>query len=115
MNTPVPWSARLALIVVALLLLASLIEQTGLTPADHGLGGLFGLARGVLLVLILVILAGHTDLPKEPWWEQAKLAERQRQAEEQVAQDPFVLSLIQDFDGSVKAGSIKATPLVRAA
>ena len=57
------------------MLLASLIEQTGLTPADHGLGGLFGLARGVLLVLILVILAGHTDLPKEPWWEQAKLAE----------------------------------------
>lgn len=47
--------------------------------------------------------------------EQAKLAERQRQAEEQVTQDPFVLSLIQDFDARVKAGSVKATPLVRAA
>ena len=47
--------------------------------------------------------------------EQAKLAERQRQAEELVTQDPFVLSLIQDFDARVKAGSVKATPLVRAA
>jgi len=65
----------LLLIGLLNMLLATLIEQTGLTPADHGLGGLFGLARGVLLVLILVILAGHTELPKEPWWEQAKLAD----------------------------------------
>ncbi|MGE8547301.1 MAG: DNA polymerase III subunit gamma/tau [Alcaligenes sp.] len=47
--------------------------------------------------------------------EQAKLAERQRQAEEQVAQDPFVLTLIRDFGASVKEGSVKAAPLVRAA
>lgn len=47
--------------------------------------------------------------------EQAKLAERQRQAEEQVTQDPFVLTLIRDFGASVKEGSVKAAPLVRAA
>lgn len=63
----------------------------------------------------LVIEYGDTGDATAHAVEQAKLAERQRQAEEQVAQDPFVLSLIQDFDGSVKAGSIKATPLVRAA
>ncbi|OSZ42499.1 DNA polymerase III subunit gamma/tau [Alcaligenes faecalis] len=63
----------------------------------------------------LVIEYGDTGDATAHAVEQAKLAERQRQAEEQVAQDPFVLSLIQDFDGSVKAGSIKAAPLVRAA
>lgn len=63
----------------------------------------------------LVIEYGDTGDATAHAVEQAKLAERQRQAEVQVAQDPFVLSLIQDFDGSVKAGSIKATPLVRAA
>ncbi|WP_341667451.1 DNA polymerase III subunit gamma/tau [Alcaligenes sp. SDU_A2] len=47
--------------------------------------------------------------------EQAKLAERQRQAEERVAQDPFVLTLIREFGASVKEGSVKATPLVRVA
>lgn len=51
--------------------LAALIRTTGLTPADHGLGGLFGLARGLLLVLILVALGGFTPLPQEPWWRDA--------------------------------------------
>lgn len=54
--------------------LATLVQRTGLTPADHGLGGLFGLLRGVLIVLALVILAGYTELPQEPWWTQARLS-----------------------------------------
>lgn len=54
--------------------LATMIQKTGLTPADHGLGGLFGLMRGILMVLVLVVLAGYTELPKEPWWEQAQLS-----------------------------------------
>lgn len=51
--------------------LAALIQKTGLTPADHGLGALFGLVRGVLFIFILVILAGFTPLPNEAWWKQA--------------------------------------------
>ena len=51
--------------------LSSLISTTGLTPADHGLGGLFGLVRGALFVLILVTLAGYTPLPNETWWKNA--------------------------------------------
>jgi membrane protein required for colicin V production len=51
--------------------LAALINKTGLTPADHGLGALFGLVRGVLFIFILVILAGFTPLPNEAWWKQA--------------------------------------------
>jgi membrane protein required for colicin V production len=35
------------------------------------LGGLFGLVRGALFVLILVTLAGYTPLPNETWWKNA--------------------------------------------
>lgn len=54
--------------------LATLIKKTGLTPADHGLGALFGLLRGTLIVLVLVGLAGYTELPKEAWWQDARLS-----------------------------------------
>ena len=54
--------------------LAGLVQHTGLTPADHGLGALFGLARGALIVFILVGLAGYTELPQEAWWREARLS-----------------------------------------
>jgi membrane protein required for colicin V production len=74
-------AAYAAVFIVALLLvglvnvtLGTLIEKTGLTPADHGLGALFGFLRGLLVVLALVALAGYTELPKEPWWRDARLS-----------------------------------------
>lgn len=51
--------------------LAGLIRRAGLSPADHGLGGMFGLVRGLLIVLALVAAAGYTPLPQEPWWRGA--------------------------------------------
>lgn len=54
--------------------LGTLVKRTGLTPADHGLGALFGLMRGALIVVVLVALAGYTELPREPWWQQARLS-----------------------------------------
>lgn len=56
--------------------LAALLSKTGLTPADHGLGGMFGLLRGVLFVLVLVTLAGYTPLPEEPWWKNAMFSKQ---------------------------------------
>jgi membrane protein required for colicin V production len=56
--------------------LAALLSKTGLTPADHGLGAMFGLLRGVLFVLVLVILAGYTPLPEEPWWKNAMFSKQ---------------------------------------
>jgi membrane protein required for colicin V production len=56
--------------------LAALLNKTGLTPADHGLGAMFGLVRGVLFVLVLVILAGYTPLPEEPWWKNAMFSKQ---------------------------------------
>src|SRR5690606_31932151 len=64
--------------------LGALIQKTGLTPADHGLGALFGLVRGTLVVLVLVALAGYTDLPKEPWWEEARLSRTAIQGIQQI-------------------------------
>lgn len=66
----------LSLLSVGLInmLLSALIEHTGLSPADHGLGMVFGLMRGVLIILVLVIVAGYTQLPSEPWWRESNLA-----------------------------------------
>lgn len=64
----------LALFAVGLLNMAlgALVDRTGLTPADHGLGAVFGAVRGIVLVLALVGLAGYTQLPEEPWWHEAR-------------------------------------------
>ena len=65
-----------ALLLVGLLNVTAnlLIQKTGLTPADHGLGMLFGFLRGLVLVLALVTLAGYTELPQEAWWREARLS-----------------------------------------
>ncbi len=51
--------------------LGQLLETTGLKPADRGLGLVFGLARGGLIVMLIVVLAGLTKLPEEPFWRDA--------------------------------------------
>lgn len=52
----------------------AMVQAGGLTLADRGLGGLFGLARGLLIVLTAVLLSGMTDIPKQPFWEEALLS-----------------------------------------
>lgn len=84
-------AAYVGVFVVILLLmglfnmtLGALIRATGLTPADHGLGAVFGLVRGVLFVLLLVIIAGYTPLPEEPWWKNAMFSGRVVAAIQQI-------------------------------
>jgi membrane protein required for colicin V production len=64
------------LIVLALVRLAvrGLLKALGLTAVDRVLGVLFGAARGLLIVLILVAAGGMTSAPKQPWWMDAQLA-----------------------------------------
>lgn len=59
---------------VAALLISRLIRSAGLATEDRVLGGIFGMARGLLAVLILVLLAGFTALPRQPVWKDAMLA-----------------------------------------
>lgn len=53
--------------------LSKLVKWVGLGWLDGLLGGLFGVLRGALVVLVLVLLAGLTRLPKEPSWHNAML------------------------------------------
>jgi membrane protein required for colicin V production len=73
--------AGFAGIFFAVLLLMSLlamavsrrVKGAGLGVEDRLLGGLFGLMRGLMIVMVLVLLAGLTALPKEPVWRNAVL------------------------------------------
>ena len=65
------------LIVIAALLIGSFIawplskavRAAGLGFVDRFLGSIFGLARGLLLVVGFVLFAGLTDLPRTAWWQ----------------------------------------------
>jgi membrane protein required for colicin V production len=63
-------------LLMALLMAAvdTVIKASGLTLVDRGLGGLFGLARGLLLVLVAVLLCGMTAIPQQPLWKEALLS-----------------------------------------
>ncbi|HMK15112.1 MAG TPA: CvpA family protein, partial [Burkholderiales bacterium] len=63
-------SVLLVMSLVAVLC-SKLVKASGLSLADRSLGAVFGLARGFLMVLILVLLAGLTSLPKQPTWKNA--------------------------------------------
>ena len=51
------------------------VTKTGLTGTDKSLGVVFGVARGLLIVTLLVLLAGLTPMPSEPWWNDSTMIE----------------------------------------
>ena len=55
-------------------LLTSAITAMGLGGVNRVLGGVFGAAKGVLLVTLAVLVCAFTDLPKTPEWQQAQTA-----------------------------------------
>ena len=59
---------------VLAILASKLVKVVGLGVADRVVGGVFGLARGVLVVMILVLLAGLTSLPRQSVWRDAALS-----------------------------------------
>ncbi len=67
------------LVLVACVMLFSLlslqvvkvVRMTGLTSTDRALGAFFGLARGVLVAVVLVLVAGLTPLPEQRYWRDA--------------------------------------------
>lgn len=52
----------------------ALVKVTGLSLTDRLLGSLFGVARGLVIVLTTVILCGMTSLPQQPFWKNALLS-----------------------------------------
>ncbi len=65
----------LTLIIAALVsnLIGTLVEKTGLSGTDRAIGMLFGIARGIIIVGILILLAGFTLVPQDPWWKESVL------------------------------------------
>jgi membrane protein required for colicin V production len=55
------------------ILASYLVDYTGLTGTDRVLGMVFGLGRGVIVIAILVLAAGLTPMPRDPWWQQSLL------------------------------------------
>lgn len=74
-------------------MLSKLAKFAGLTGLDGKFGAMFGMLRGVLLVLALVWLAGLTNLSKESWWRDAwssqSLQEAALYAKRYVPEDAF--------------------------
>lgn len=65
------------LVAMSLVRLAvrSMVKTLGLSLSDRLLGMVFGLARGLLVVLVLVAAGGLTPAPQQAWWKQAVLAQ----------------------------------------
>jgi membrane protein required for colicin V production len=63
----------LVLIAAAIvgMLVSKFLKATGLSGVDRTLGGIFGLARGVLILLAFAVVAGLTALPRSAWWKEA--------------------------------------------
>ena len=53
--------------------LAGVIRAIGLGFMDRLLGAIFGVARGLIVVVMFALVAGVTTLPKQDWWQNSTL------------------------------------------
>jgi membrane protein required for colicin V production len=61
----------LTITTIAALLLARILKAVGLGSLDRTLGGLFGVARGLIILLAFALLAGLTSFPLNPIWKES--------------------------------------------
>jgi len=83
-------------LLMALVMMAvdAVIKASGLSLADRGLGGLFGLARGCVLVLAAVLVCGMTSMPQQTFWKNALFSPLAETAARTVI--PFLPSSVSD-------------------
>ncbi|OYQ41917.1 colicin V synthesis protein [Rhodoferax sp. TH121] len=48
-----------------------LVAAAGMSPADRMLGAIFGLVRGMLLLLVVTAVVGMTPVHTANWWQSA--------------------------------------------
>ena len=56
---------------IVLRMAGALVSKTGMSGTDRTLGIVFGVLRGVVIAGLLVLLAGLTPLPRDPWWSES--------------------------------------------
>ncbi|MHB1950766.1 MAG: CvpA family protein [Acidiferrobacteraceae bacterium] len=65
-------------VFVAVAILGFIVRRVplkgGVKAADHVLGSLVGVARGIVILIGVVMLAQLTSLPKAAWWRSSHLA-----------------------------------------
>ena len=54
-------------------IMSQLVSKTGLSGTDKVLGVVFGGARGVLIVTMIVLLASLTPMPEAQWWQDSAM------------------------------------------
>lgn len=74
----VAWAALFLATLLAGMLVAFLVGQlvkaTGLSGTDRLIGSLFGIARGLVLVLVILVLVPKAvPVNEDPWWQQSSL------------------------------------------
>ena len=65
--------ATLIVSTVVGLLLKKLVESSGAGVGDRSLGTLFGVARGVVIVITLILVGEMSLAPLPSWWHDSKL------------------------------------------
>lgn len=60
--------AILAVCALVSRMLSKLVHVAGLGELDRSLGGLFGVARALLILLAFALVAGLSALPRQPVW-----------------------------------------------
>lgn len=53
-------------------LVKKLVAAVGLRPVDRVLGGLFGLVRGIVLLLVATVAIEMTPLHTSAWWQESR-------------------------------------------
>ncbi|MBS0589944.1 MAG: CvpA family protein [Proteobacteria bacterium] len=71
--------------VIVGFVMRKLVAGSGLSGTDRLLGAVFGLARGLVLVVLVVLLLGFTPLPRDPWWHGSYLLPTFQQVARQAA------------------------------
>ena len=54
-------------------LLGKVVSTAGLRPVDRSLGGIFGLARGLVVLLVLAVVLHLVGMRSEPWWRESHM------------------------------------------
>lgn len=77
LRTPVAFVLIFVLVVmlgsIVGYLIGQIMQRSGLSGPDRLLGLGFGVARGALIVSVLVLVATMTPIASQSWWQQAQL------------------------------------------